>query len=205
MKYILLILAAVGLTACSTGVVKNESGEEISVKGNSVADGACYEWTVVFGFIGDTEVAIQTTGDEPTQVGDKEAYDVGYYVVKSTAQDAAAVEKVDEAPKCEPAEGDDPEAALAEAKQAAVEAAEAAVAAAEAAVQKATDEQTQTNSSTTAGPPEKLAAEQKKEKAEAAKAKADAAKAEAEAADTVEAANAAKAKADEAKAEAEAI
>ena len=202
MKYILLILAAVGLTACSKGVVKNESGAEISVEGNSVTDGACYDWTVYFGFIGDSSVAIQTTGDEPTQIGDKEAYDVGYYVVKSTAQDAAAVESQDEAPQCEPAEEDDPEAALAEAKQAAGEAADAAVAAADAAVAKAESMQPHP------GPPAFLTQEKidaAKAAAAAAKAKADEAKAEAEAADTVEAAEAAKAKADEAKAEAGAV
>ena len=201
MKYILLILAAVGLTACSKGVVKNESGAEISVEGNSVADGACYEWMVYFGFIGDSKAAITTTGDEPTRIGDEEAYDIGYYVVKSTAQDAAAVKSQDEAPQCEPVEADDPEAALAEAKQAAGEAADAAVAAAEAAVSKA-------ESMTPSGPPIAITQEEvdaAKAAAAAAKAKADEAKTEAAAADTVEAANAAKAKADEAKAEAEAI
>ena len=199
MKHILLILAAAGLTACSKGVVKNESGVDISVAGVETGNGACYEWTVFLGIFGDSSVAIKTLGEGSSQIGDKESYEVGYYVVKGVTAEAASVEKVDKAPQCETpgAGGDDLEAA----KAAAVKAAEEAIAAADAAIQSANN----MLKSTIHNPPVKVAAEQKKAQATEIKGRADAVKKEAEAADTVEKANAAKTKADAIKAEVEAL
>ncbi|MCY4513352.1 MAG: hypothetical protein OXB86_06660 [Bdellovibrionales bacterium] len=205
MKHILLILAAMGLTACSTGIVKNESGESISVAGNELENGKCYEWSVFLGIFGSSEVAIKTTGDSPEQIGDKKAYEVGNYVVKSVAKDdASAVKQVDEAPQCTaPAETPEDVDAI---KQAAIEAADAAIATADQKVQAANEEIAAANPNNPLATPETLAAAQtKKTKADAAKAKANEAKTEAEAAETADAAKAAKAKAEEAKAEAEAI
>ena len=206
MKHILLILTVIGLTACSTGIVKNESGVSISVDGNEVENNKCYEWSTFFGVFGSSEVAIKTTGDNPEQIGDKEFYALGYYVVKGVAKDESAVGKMDEAPQCT----ENPEANLEKAKQAAMDAADAAIATADQKVQAANEEVNQSGPAGHLGNPSDLAAaqakaEEVKTKADAAKTKAEEAKSEAEAADTMDKANAAKEKAEEAQAEAEAI
>ena len=204
MKNILLILAAVGLTACSKGVVKNTvEGVSISVAGNEVESGGCWEWTVFLGIFGDSSVEIKTWGDNSTKIGKEENYEVGYYVVNNVSQEDGAVTKQDEAPQCTtpPAEKDPAVAAVVAARKVAVEAADAAVTAAEAASKKA-------ESMTPSGPPIAITqteVDEAKAAAGALKEDAAAVKKEAEDADTEEKANDAKKKADAIKTKADAL
>ena len=91
MKRFLLIISLTGLTACTTNWVKNESGSDISVNGSNLANGQCGDYVVFLGFIGDTAFSFKTAGDTSAQIGDKEDYPAGHYVVSGTGQTASAV------------------------------------------------------------------------------------------------------------------
>ena len=200
MKHILLMFTLVGLTACSVYVAKNESGQDVSAGGETVADNECKEWMVFAGFFGDTTISFKTMGDNPEQIGDKAEYPAGHYVVSGVTQDASAVQSVDTAPDCSEVDEE-----LVAAKAAAEEAANAAITAAEAAVEKAEKGLSDIKADTNAMPNEIATAAEKKQQADAVKTEADAVKTEADAADTVEKADAAKAKAEGIQAKADAI
>ena len=106
MKYILLIFILVSLVECSLmTAIKNATREKISVeieglKGQDwdveiLNPGECTKVLIAFG-IG-LNVSFKTVGDNPTQIGDQEVYNIkGGVIVKNLTQDESAVQEIDE-------------------------------------------------------------------------------------------------------------